>query len=201
MWGLCDRLPGPVPLVPFGECSICRSSIRTNRKSPKVIIFLIPVTKNLQRFYGDGDLHFVTFSCYRRLPHLGGPKARNTFVNKLRSVCDAHHFLLVGYVVMPEHVHLLISETPDCTPSDAIQILKDQVAFDLNQNLAHLTPFWDRRFYDFNVYSVYKRREKLQYMHMNPIKRGLVRNPRFWPWSIFLNYEKGLPGLIPIDFV
>lgn len=68
-------------------------------------------------------------------------------------------------------------------------------------DLGSLPHFWEPRFYDFNVHSAYKRREKLNYMHMNPIKRGLVRNPRFWPWSSFLNYENNAPGLISIDFV
>ena len=154
---------------------------------------------NLKRYYGQGDLHFITFSCYHRLPHLGTPQYRHAFVQKLGEVRDRHRFLLVGYVVMPEHVHLLISEPPTLDPSCVMLTLKTELALDLN-NAVGLTQFWDRRFYDFNVYSVFKRREKLNYMHMNPIKRGLVRNPRFWPWSSFLNYEKNAPGLIPIDF-
>ncbi len=154
---------------------------------------------NLKRYYGHGDLHFLTFSCFHRLPHLGTPQSRNTFVQKLGEVRDRHNFLIVGYVVMPEHVHLLISESPTLDPSSIMLTLKTELALDLNPTGP--TPFWNRSFYDFNVYSAYKRREKLDYMHMNPIKRGLVRNPRFWPWSSFLNYEKNVPGLIPIDFV
>jgi putative transposase len=44
-------------------------------------------------------------------------------------------------------------------------------------------PFWQRRFYDFNVYSRKKLREKLEYMHANPVVRKLVTHPREWPWS------------------
>ncbi len=156
---------------------------------------------NLIRHYGRGDLHFITFSCYHRFPLLGSSHARNTFVTSLATLRGFYSFLLVGYVVMPEHVHLLISEPPKSNPSSLLQILKQHVAHSLLTVKGDPERFWDHRFYDFNVYSARKRREKLEYMHMNPIKRGLVKNPRFWPWSSFLNYEKGAPGLIPIDFV
>jgi putative transposase len=160
------------------------------------------MTKNLKRIFGRGDLHFLTFSCYQRLPRLGTPQARTAFVKQLGQIRDRHGFLLVGYVVMPEHIHMLISEAPTLDPSSVMMVLKSNLALALNTSTGSIaTPFWENRFYDFNVYSAYKRREKLDYMHMNPIKRGLVRNPRFWPWSSFLNYEKGFPALIPVDFV
>jgi putative transposase len=73
--------------------------------------------KGLSRRYGQGHLHFVTFSCYRRLPLLGSVRARNAFVKILGEVRDRYGFALAGYVVMPEHIHLLISEPPKGTPS------------------------------------------------------------------------------------
>jgi REP element-mobilizing transposase RayT len=80
--------------------------------------------KNLKRYYGRGDLHFVTFSCYRRIPLLGTIGARNVFVEALGAIRDRYKFLLVGYVVMPEHVHLPLSEPPESTPS-IVQSLAD----------------------------------------------------------------------------
>ena len=62
-----------------------------------------------------------------------------------------------------------------------------------------LQRFWQPRFYDFNVYSAKKRREKLDYMHANPVTRGLVQHPKDWPWSSFSFYAKGETGLLPID--
>ncbi len=64
----------------------------------------------LVRIYGHGHLHFVTFSCYRRQKLLGRVGARNLFVKVLGSVRSRYGFALVGFVVMPEHVHLLIGE-------------------------------------------------------------------------------------------
>jgi REP element-mobilizing transposase RayT len=89
--------------------------------------------KNLKRYYGRGDLHFVTFSCYRRIPLLRTVGARNVFVKALGAIRDRYKFSLVGYVVMPEHVHLLLSEPPKSTPSIVLKVLKQRVARDLRR--------------------------------------------------------------------
>jgi putative transposase len=171
--------------------------------------------KGLKRYYGLGHLHFLTFSCYRRLPLLRTIKARDVFVHTLGKMRERYGFLLVGYVVMPEHVHLLIGEPAKSTPSVVLQALKQRVSRDLRKQTRGAPPgqlalsfpaggsglphFWQPRFHDFNVHSARKRREKLDYMHANPVKRGLVKNPPAWIWSSASFYAKGMPGLIPID--
>src|SRR5580700_8332588 len=82
----------------------------------------------LIRHYGRGHLHFITFTCYRRLPLLLSIRARNAFVQILGETRDRYGFSLVGYVVMPEHIHLLISEPAKGTPSTVIQVLKQRVS-------------------------------------------------------------------------
>jgi len=171
----------------------------------------------LKRFYGRGDLHFVTFSCYRRQPLLGTRRARDRFVKILDEVRRGQRFRLIGYVAMPEHVHLLISEPPKGRPSKVLQVLKQQVSAALRKhrrkspagqlslaiakNPTDEKHFWQRRFYDFNVWSAKKLKEKLEYMHANPVTRKLVLHPKDWPWSSFSFYAKGEKGLIRIDQV
>jgi putative transposase len=58
-------------------------------------------------------------------------------------------------------------------------------------------PFWQRRFYDFNVWSSKKRNEKMNYMHFNPVKRGLVTHPKDWAWSSYGFYSAGGKSLCP----
>jgi putative transposase len=67
--------------------------------------------------------------------------------------------------------------------------------------ITDLPQFWQPRFYDFNVFSHEKKKEKLEYMHANPVVRGLVLNPRDWPWSSFSYYAKDDAGLVEIDLV
>jgi REP-associated tyrosine transposase len=173
------------------------------------------MTKGLKRIYGRGHLHFLTFSCYQRLPLLGTVRARNLFVEELREIRERYEFVLVGYVVMPEHVHLLIGEPKEGTLSTVLQMLKQRVSRKMRKNERHapeaelrflfsqdgdaLPRFWQPRFYDFNVYSESKKKEKLEYMHANPVQRGLVKNPGAWMWSSFLFYEMGEARLVPID--
>ncbi len=87
-----------------------------------------PVPKGLKRCYGRGHLHCLTFSCYRRLPLLATVRARQPFVRELTRVRAEYGFLLIGYVVMPEHVHLLISEPRKGTPSTVLQMLNQRVS-------------------------------------------------------------------------
>ncbi|MFZ0636137.1 MAG: transposase [Candidatus Acidiferrales bacterium] len=71
--------------------------------------------RKLKRCYGRGGLHFLTFSCYRRLPLLRTMHARNVFAHALRKIRERYQFLLVGYVIVPNHVHLFTSEPPKAT--------------------------------------------------------------------------------------
>src|SRR5713226_5140483 len=82
----------------------------------------------LKRHYGQGDLHFVTFSCYRSKALLGTARERDRFVKILDEVRRRHEFRLVGYVVMREHVHVLVSEPAKKNPSKILQVLKQKVA-------------------------------------------------------------------------
>jgi putative transposase len=153
----------------------------------------------LRRFYGRGDLHFVTFSCCRRRPYLGTVRARNEFVRLLDAVRADYGFRLFGYVVMPEHVHVLMSEPRKGTPSTVLQVLKQKVSRRLIADEESAPAFWQRRFYDFNVWSAKKVMEKLEYMHENPVKRRLVLQADDWPWSSWSHYARRERGLIEID--
>jgi putative transposase len=120
------------------------------------------------------------------------------FVRILHETRVSYGFALVAYVVMPEHFHLLIGEPRIGTPATVMQVLKQRVS---REERAFHETFWQRRFYDFNVWSRKKKIEKIDYMHMNPLKRALVVHPKDWPWSSFASYQ-GLPGAsIPVDYV
>ena len=145
------------------------------------------MTSGLHRYYGAHNLHFITWSCYRRRPFLKAAKSRDYFLEILEQVRRRYRFVVVGYVVMPEHVHLLMSEPEVGNPSVVMQVLKQRTARallpkrkrrDVRQGCLfgeeEQAPFWQKRFYDFNVWTEKKRVEKLGYMHNNPVKRGLV---------------------------
>jgi putative transposase len=127
----------------------------------------------LKRYQQTRELHFITFCCYHRHVRLGTELARNEFVIAIERVRKWYGFYVVGYVVMPEHVHLLISEPERGTLALSLQMLKQTVSRKLRV-AASKEPFWPPRYYDFNVWSEGKCTEKLRYIHRNPVKRGLV---------------------------
>ena len=150
----------------------------------------------LHRHYGTGHLHFITFSCYHRAPLLGTPEARRVFEQTLERVRQWYALYVTGYVVMPEHVHLLISEPERGNLAIAIQMLKQITAHQLKTTS---DAFWLARYYDFNVWSESKVVEKLRYMHRNPVNRELVELPGDWEWSSFRHYLSGVEGVIEIE--
>lgn len=84
--------------------------------------------KRLKRLTGRGDLHFITFCCYQRRPLLGTVRARNLAVQIIEEVRARYGFALVGYVIMPDHVHLLISESGSIRPAKIIQVFKQRLS-------------------------------------------------------------------------
>jgi putative transposase len=82
----------------------------------------------LKHYQQTRQLHFVTFSCYHRKPLLADPAARDIFVQILETVRCWYGFWLIGYVVMPEHVHLLLSEPKRENLALVLQMLKQMVS-------------------------------------------------------------------------
>lgn len=166
----------------------------------------------LKRYYNLKHLHFITCSCYHRLPLMASANARDIFLTILEETRKKYRFVVAGYVVMPEHFHLLISEPEMGDPSVVMKVLKERSSRKLRalrqphsfancaNEWATLDHFWQKRFYDFNVWSEGKREEKLRYIHYNPVKRGLVSEPGEWPWSSFRSYAYGEPGVVRVNF-
>ena len=166
----------------------------------------------LKRYYGAHHLHFITSSCYHRRPQLGTPRRRDLFLKILEETRQRYRFVILGYVVMPEHFHLLMSEPEVADPSVVMKVLKERFARRIGRGRIRSSPaqlslwpvasaptVWQHRFYDFNVWGERKRIEKLRYMHRNPVKRGLVREPDQWKWSSFRAYAYAQPGAVRVN--
>jgi putative transposase len=146
------------------------------------------------RYQQTGEFHFLTFSCYRRRLYLKSVAAMELFEDALERVRQRYLFVVSGYVVMPEHVHLLVSEPQRALLSKAIQALKLSVSMRRRER-----PFWQAHYYDFNVSEHEKFVEKLRYIHRNPVRRGLVAKPEDWQWSTFRHYQTGIRGTVEIE--
>jgi putative transposase len=166
----------------------------------------------LRRSQQSGQSHFVTFSCYRRQPNFTSGDVYDLFPVCLENMRRRFALRVYGYVVMPEHVHLLLSEPEQGTLADAIHYLKlsftkrlrsrSGICSQVNaenrgvnpstssgQALGHTAgSFWQKRYHDRNVRNAAEFTVKLQYLHRNPVKQGLVKQVSDWRWSSFRHY-------------
>jgi putative transposase len=151
---------------------------------------------------------------------LGTASRRDLFLEVLEQARQRHRFVVMGYVVMLEHFHLLIGEPETGDPSVVMKVVKERFSRILrvregrdgiptHSQSARMngppmnptpTPVWQRRFYDFNVWSEKKRIEKLRYIHRNPVRRGLVEEADQWAWSSFRHYSYGELGPVRVNF-
>jgi len=187
--------PTPQPQIGVPRPSLLGRETLLPDRTQCMIAATVPT--GLQRFQLTRQLHFITFSCYKRQPKLGAKRARNVFEQSLERTRQTYQFCVTGYVVMPEHVHLLVTEPESSPLATAVQALKQSVSRTLS--LRAPEPFWQARYYDFNIWSDKKRIEKLRYMHRNPVVRGLVEKPGNWAWSSYCHYASGTEGAVEIE--
>jgi len=163
----------------------------------------------LTRFQHTGQSHFVTFCCYHRRALLTSDESRLIFESALERVRRSFRLQVYGYVIMPEHVHLLLSEPQQSAPlkpkdglngppllCDALKSLKQGVSRRL---IGDAERFWQKRYYDFNIRDYPQFVEKLRYMHRNPVKAGLCERPEDWDWSSFRHYATGCEGRVEVE--
>jgi putative transposase len=150
----------------------------------------------LKRFQKAEALHFITFSCFHRLPLLDAPDSKNTVEAVLELTRARHQSRIYAYVLMPEHVHLLMNEPPSILVAQFLKAVKQMTSRKLR---GQREKFWQERYFDRNVHGEDARSEVIRYIHRNPVKRGLVASPGDYPWSSFNHYATGLRGTVEIE--
>jgi putative transposase len=155
--------------------------------------------------------HYVTFSCYKRRKFLDSDICKRIVLGTLASRLLEQHGICCGFVVMQDHVHALLWFPAENQISLALNKWKElsstniAAAYQKNfrsywNSLGAETTIWQRRYYDFNIFSDVKLREKLTYMHNNPVRAGLVKDPCDWQWSSARWYLRGERVAVPISW-
>ncbi len=169
----------------------------------------------LYRFHQSRLPHFITFTCYRRQSFLSTPTIRDAFLRVLERTRLRYDVLIYGFVVMPNHLHLLISEPKQGTIATVIQSLKIASTryqkthiWQRKADMGHKSqadhetqdsPFWQHRYYDRNVRDHEEFIAALKYIHRNPVKRGLVEKPEDWRWSSYRHYALDEQGIVAVE--
>jgi putative transposase len=179
---------------------------------------MVPQRKTIRHFNEPGHIHFLTFSCYQRLPFFKSNRTKEWLVEAIAKAIDKHKFALLAYVIMPEHAHLLIQpQTLNYDIAAILKGIKQPVARRAKRFLEEENPVWLKKLmvkrgnrevfrfwqagpgYDRNIRDEEELLEKIQYIHNNPVKNGLAASPEDWPWSSAGWYLDRRGGKITID--
>lgn len=174
--------------------------------------------KTCKRYDVEGHGHFLTFSCFRNQSFFRSARACRWFLDAIEAARAKHAFDLWAYVIMPEHVHLLLLPPPGSSISHILKSIKVPVGMRASAWVRKNAPaflqkmadrgakgrtvyrFWQRGGgYDRNIWTVEELHEKLRYIHLNPLRRGLVTQLEDWPWSSSHAWEHETDEPIRID--
>jgi putative transposase len=175
--------------------------------------------KTCRRYNDPGHAHALTFSCYRRQPFLSKDGSRRWLIEAIERARVKHGFHIWAYVVMPEHAHLLLWPTgPDYDISEILRSIKQSVANKALTYVRRVAPgflrqmedrqpngaihyrFWQRGGgYDRNVVEPETVHRQVDYLHHNPVRRGLCAKPEEWFWSSAADYVGARVGPLKID--
>ena len=174
--------------------------------------------KTCRRYDVAGQAHCLTFSCFKQQPFLSKPRACRWCLQALQLGRDKGMYDLWAYVIMPEHMHVVLLPRDDVSISQVLTTIKqssskralnwvkrntpaflDRMA-DIQPNGARHHRFWLRGGgYDRNLRTVEDVHEKIRYIHANPVRRGLVARPEDWPWSSCAAWDTGEDELVGLD--
>ena len=177
---------------------------------------MLPKSTHRRNFNLQGHAHELTFSCYQRLQFLRAERSCNWLIESLEAARHEKDFAVWAYVIMPEHAHLLIwPQSSEYNISEIRRVIKEPVGRNAIAFLEENSPRWlsrvtrkrgrktERLFwqsgggYDRNIESPHVLQAVIEYIHLNPVRRGLAQAPQDWHWSSAAHYAGGISPLIP----
>ena len=156
--------------------------------------------------------HFITFSCHQRRRLLDEDHPKRLLLGELNGQLKRQSAKCVGFVIMPEHVHAIIWFPVPDQLSRFLHGWKRLSSYRIREwyrenNASYFreldmgNKFWTAKYFSFEIYSEKKLREKLEYMHLNPVRRGLVERALDWKWSSARWYELHRSVGVPIEWI
>jgi putative transposase len=175
--------------------------------------------KCLKRFNEPYHAHELTFSCYKGFPLLLCDLTRGWFINALEIACNKMDYSILAFVIMPEHVHLIVyPNKKEYDISSFLKSIKQSVSRKAAKWLKENDMEWYKKLtinrkdgkeifrfwqagggYDRNIKNHDTLIKMIEYIHNNPVRKGLVEDPAGWKWSSIDYYNKGFCSIINID--
>ena len=130
-----------------------------------------------------GTSYFVTTKTSQNRPLLSVTEIAETVVQTLLHYRHRGEYLLHEFVLMPDHLHVLITPSSTNSLEKTVQFTKGGSSYRLNQQRGHKIDLWQAGFHDWTIRDAADWDAKAQYIHLNPVKAGLVERPEDWPYS------------------
>ena len=157
---------------------------------------------NFRRYHIPGSAVFITQVVENRKPVFLNPRYLDLLHDILYNVKELHPFDMLGYVLLPDHFHMIIQPTGTSNFSDIMHSLKPNFTRECKKltelSSSQSTKFWQKRFWDHVIRDDRDLENHLHYIHFNPVKHGYTNDPRGWEHSSYLEWEK--QGLYPPPF-
>jgi putative transposase len=157
---------------------------------------------NFRRYYIPGSAVFITQVVQDRKSVFRDPRNLSLLQNILRNVSELHPFIMLGYVFLLDHFHMIIQPTGASNFSDVMHSLKPNFTREYKKLIglssSESLKFWQKRFWDHVIRDDKDLENHLHYMHFNPVKHGYAKEPREWKDSSYLEWEER--GLYPPGF-
>jgi putative transposase len=179
--------------------------------TPCVSDLRYPSHMKLKHYDDDGRYRFITFAAHDRVPIFTNPRLCAICIDWIEHICDCCAVEILAYVIMPEHVHIVLLPPPGVPVGQLIGEIKKNIARDVHAALPLDSPvlgrlvairngrekfaLWQRRCFDHNCRTEESAQEKVNYCHWNPVTRGLVMRPEDYEWSSY-NYIHPGVGLL-----
>lgn len=156
---------------------------------------------NYRRYYVPNSIVAFTVVTYNRQPIFSKPESAKLFLNLLDTLSNKFHYECQAYSILPDHVHLLIQLSPDFPIFSmfirelkrlfSIEYQKSDLILPISnasRQKHHEVTIWQRRFWDHIIKDEQDLQNHIDYIHLNPVKHGLVQDPSKWAWSSFAEY-------------
>jgi putative transposase len=130
-----------------------------------------------------GSCYFVTTKCWQGRHVFQVPEIAEILLQSMFHYRDKNAYLLHEFVVMPDHLHLLLTPSETTSLEKAIQLIKGGSSHRIHKQREQGMEIWQVGFYDWTVRDADDWRSKVEYIRMNPVRAKLVANPEDWPYS------------------
>lgn len=147
---------------------------------------------NFRRYYVPNSTVFVTNVVHRREPIFANEEYLDLFRQILQTTKELHPFIMIAYVFLPDHMHLLFRPVGGSNFSKIMQSAKSYFTYSYKEMLGidGSMKFWQKRFRDHLIRDDRDFENHINYIHYNPIKHGYVTRPEDWPHSSFGHWKE-----------